>query len=421
MLIRIVLFVCFVGLTACSSARLSERNIDLIDQRWQSLLSTEQFDNPEAGIKIPEQDLFALPDHVVNYLDKYVASIRNRETRYLVLRDWIYDQFRMYNYDIETTSSTNELFNGRSINCLSFSILFVAAARHVDLPAQLQLVNSPPYWDLKENTSIRNQHVNVATDLKLNSGIYDKYSDIERINWTSSSRTGALGSHIDSFSSNKKIHVMDLNPSVINVSYKTEALNDAQAYALYYSNKSIESLFKDEFEKAFENIKLALEHDRYSSTAWNNLGVLLNRKNESTRAKIVFETALLADQENLPAKTNLASILKKLGETTRANELEKEVEEYRISNPYYHYALSEDAFAEGKVDQAIQHLADAVQLKFDEPQFYFSLARCYAKLGDYENTRDSLVMARNHAKAGQKARYTLKLNDIALASPALKH
>ena len=44
----------------------------------------------------------------------------------------------------------------------SFSNLFVAAARYADVPANFQLVDSPPQWDINNKTWVLAQHINVS-------------------------------------------------------------------------------------------------------------------------------------------------------------------------------------------------------------------------------------------------------------------
>ena len=113
----------------------------------------------EFTMETPEQ-LFLLPDLYKKQLDQQVLTQETEYERYVKLRQWAFRRFGDFEFTTTETVSLSELNNARKINCLTFSAMFIAAARYSDVDAKVQLVFAPPYWDRNNNSWINNQHIN---------------------------------------------------------------------------------------------------------------------------------------------------------------------------------------------------------------------------------------------------------------------
>lgn len=149
--------------------------------------------------------------------------------------------------------------------------------------------------------------------------------------------------------------------------------------------------------------------DSNSTIAWNNLGELYARVDALDYAKGAYEVAILLHDSTHSAKSNLARIYSRLGDTARAEQLEAEVRTYREANPYYHQSLADIDLRSGEFAAAIVHLEDAVARKHNEQIFYHELAIAYQQLGNEQAVIDNLTKARRYARGLEKARFSGKL------------
>jgi hypothetical protein len=102
----------------------------------------DAFEVSLSAIDAPELFL-ELPKAYKSELDKIMAPLEIEFDRYSALRAWAFGQNEDYQFEITETYSLGELNTNRRINCLLFSVMFVAAARQVNVPAEFQLVFSP--------------------------------------------------------------------------------------------------------------------------------------------------------------------------------------------------------------------------------------------------------------------------------------
>lgn len=403
----ICVFVSTLILCGCASTRQADVDQALIDAKIQDLLVDERFVVPDQGISIQKIQLLDLPPSVRRYLDDHVIPLDSELNRFLALRAWIFEQFALFEYNSSQTLSSVDLFNSRQINCLSFSILFASAARYVGLPVRFQLVYAPPYWDSNQDVWIFSQHINVTGDIEVErevQGIAELYMDLPS--------GESVPRYIPRHQPKRKgarTYVIDLNPAVVSVPFKVKELRDNEVLSLFYSNDAMEALLSDNIVLAYLYTKEAIKVDSLSSPAWNNLGVLYKRKSLFESAKEALEMAILTDDKDFTARSNLAGVYDELGEVSRADELRKEVASYRNKNPYYHYALGEQSLEDQKILEAIDHFAMAIELKHNEHFFYRAMAEAKVKIGDYDAVEENLKNARIYAKGPEKSRYSGKM------------
>ncbi len=399
-----------VALAACSTAPLQTQ---FVIQNPNDLLFDEYFLYEGESLPLVEQpNLFELPSNYRPALDRIIADSDSEYERYRKMRSWIYRHFQGYDFDVTETYSLAQLNTNRKINCLSFSVMFVAAARYVDVPANFQLVLAPPYWDREDNNWINNQHINVSGTIELEDAPTPE--SFQGADWLRGGSYTRLirGPVYMPESKTSRRYTADINPAVLNVGAARKKIDDRQVLSLYFSNKAIEALLDRDISGAYANIKEALAADPDSSIAWNNLGVLYSKVGQQDKSIAAYERAIALDENMYSAKSNLASSFRSAGMNLQAAFIESEIEAFRNQNPYYHSALAEDSIAEGDFDNAMSHLEEAVAHKSNEHFFYHQIAVVNQQRGDVMSMLENLDRARRYARGAEKTRFAGKLEAL---------
>jgi Flp pilus assembly protein TadD len=345
--------------------------IPLDELRSGALLGVE----PASSAVVDDSAVLAVSAEMQAFLDAHVARGADPLTRVRQLAGVIVDTSRFgLRYD-ETTRTAAETFRTRHGNCLSFSCMFVAMARHVGLDAAFQEVDIPPDWTFEDDAFVLNRHVNVVVDL------------------------GREGEH-----------VVDFNMDDFRSSYDRRRISDERALAHFYNNLAVERMRQGDDASALLFFRSATGHDPEFSPAWTNLGILYSRKGHPAYAEAAYLQALKADAGDLVAMSNLANLYAQRGLSERAALYRRRVVHHREENPYYRYQMAKKAYETGAYDEAIRQLGCAIHLKRNEDQFYYLLGLSHLKKGDEEEARRWLVRAREVAATDAlKRRYDSKI------------
>jgi Flp pilus assembly protein TadD len=337
----------------------------------------------EAASPVEDHQVLAVSAEMRDFLDRHVARGASSVPRLRQLGRAILNEAAFgLRYD-ETTRTAAETFHARRGNCLSFSNMFVAMARHAGLKAYYQEVDTPPDWSLRNDALILNRHVNVLVDL-----------------------------------GNEGEHVVDFNIADFRTTYERRRISDARALAHHYNNVAVERMQAGDAASAFSYFRHALERDPSFSPAWTNLGILYLRKGHPAHAEAAYLQALSADPRDLVAMSNLAALYERRGDHERAARYRGEVIDHRNSNPYYRFQLAREALLARDYEGAIGHLKYAVSRKKNEDQFYFLLGVTYLQKGDERAARRWLSRAEGIAASGSlKRRYASKIERLLSPPP----
>lgn len=279
-------------------------------------------------------------------------------------------------YD-ETTRTAAGTFRDQRGNCLSFSSMFVAMARHVGLEASYQEVDVPPDWSMQDGTYVLNRHVNVLVDL------------------------GSRGQQ-----------VVDFNIDDFRTTYDRTAISDERAFAHYANNLGVEAMQAGDHHAALAWFRRALQVTRRRfSPAWTNLGTLYLRAGHPVYAESALLHALDADSGDTVAMSSLVRLYDASGDLESARELRRRVEAHRMRNPYYRFRLARTAFDARDYEAAVDHLRFAIRRKPREDEFVFLLGLCHLKLGDEDAARRWMGRAeRLAASEALQRRYATKID-----------
>ena len=326
---------------------------------------------------IDDQDVLAVSDEMRSFLSTHVDSnssayIRFRQLSYAIISKGTFG----LEYD-EKTRTAAETFRLRQGNCLSFSNMFVAMARHIGLDVQYQEVDIPPDWTFRNDAFVLNRHVNVLVDL------------------------GTSGRH-----------TVDFNLEDFRTSYDRRAIPEMRALAHFYNNLGVESMQAGDTASALGYFRRAIaEHDRRFIPAWTNLGILYLREGHPECAEAAFLHALQVNSRDLVAMSNLVEFYELQGDKEQAEEYRKRVSLHRKKNPYYRYYLAREAFFARDFDTAIHNLKYATAKRPNEDQFFFLLGLSFLQKGDEKAARRWLDKAENIAASdSMKRNYSNKID-----------
>ncbi len=359
----------------CSSAASNSDAAKITDDE---LLSGSRLGvNPGQLELIDVEEVLAVSDEMRTFLTTHVdrtssAYIRFRQLSYAIVSKGTFG----LEYD-EKTRTASETFRLRRGNCLSFSNMFVAMARHIGLDVQYQEIDIPPDWTFRNDAFVLNRHVNVLVDLETSGQ-----------------------------------HTVDFNLEDFKTSYDRRAIPDRRALAHFYNNMGVESMQAGDTASALGYFRRAIrEHDRRFIPAWTNLGILYLREGHPDSAEAAFLQALQVKSRDLVAMSNLVGFYESQGDEDQAAIYRKRVALHRKKNPYYRYYLAREAFLARDFDTAIANLRYAVGKRPNEDQFFFLLGLSYLQKGNEKAARRWLDKAEKAAASDSlKRNYSNKID-----------
>lgn len=367
-------------LPACSPLPVSPA-IDTINP--QELMRGQVILGSTVVTPLPAVELLALNDEMRDFLRRYVEDSDNQ---YLKLHQLLYALINEGGFNLnyeEVTRTAQETFQHGAGNCLSFTNLFVAMAREVNLSVSYQQVDIPPAWEQQGGTFVLNRHINVLV---------------------------RLAEH--------RQQVVDFNIDDFKVSYDRELVSDEQALVHYYNNIGVEKMLAGDRVQALLYFRKGLEMDEDFSPLWTNLGTLYSRSGYPNYAEASYMQALSFESRDYVAMTNLIRVHTRNGNDELAAFYTTRVELHRNRNPYYRYQLAREAFFAGNYVDAIKHLNYTIRLKEQEDSFYFLLGLSYLQTGDSIRARHYLEQAESlAADEGVKQRYASKIKLLLSDNP----
>src|SRR5690606_22445049 len=136
------------------------------------------------------------------------------------------------------TNTPQQAFDTGQVNCVSFTFLYVAMARHLGLDARVNEVDIPPSWDLREREAfLFLRHVNAKIRLGINDYL-----------------------------------VLDLEMERYSPAFAQRLISENRAAAQFYNNRGMELLVDKQLESSFLYLRKALQLDDQQSYIWSNLG-----------------------------------------------------------------------------------------------------------------------------------------------------
>lgn len=345
-------------LAGCSGLPAGE-NVTPAEETW-ILNGAGLRDHTGAEQALPEESVLALTDRMKRFAETMTAGqSADRAKARSLLQAIISPGLLGLQYDGDATYTAAQAFEKARANCLSFTFMFIAMARHLGLRAEFNEVDVPPIWDMPNpDTLVLFKHVNVIFNLNFGGK-----------------------------------QVVDLNMEEYDTSYQQRIIPDRLAVAQYYNNRAMEYLFEGRFDDAQRYLAKAISIDSKVSYFWSNLGAVYGRAGHLRAAEIAYWKAMQTDPGDYVAISNAARLFAQIGRTELAEKLERRAAHYRQRNPYYRYTQGLDALAKMDYESVREHALAAIRAYDKEHRFHFLLGAAYRQLGDREQARASFDRA----------------------------
>jgi Flp pilus assembly protein TadD len=303
-------------------------------------------------------DVMALTPEIERFIEERVSLNQPRSARLRGLMSALFGKNGLdITYGNVKTKTAVETFESRSGNCLSFTILFVALARHVGLEAHFQEVGEILSWDRRGDVAVSNRHM---------------FAEVETI---------------------EGMTRVDFLPGVEKRYRLVRRIDEQRVRAHYYSNLGAEALTNDDPELAMKMFTRAVEADETLAAAWVNMGVTHRRLGQEEAAERSYLRALKLDREEISAASNLANLYLTTGRERLAGPYLRKVKKHRLSNPFWHFQQGLDAAARGQLRTASRSLKKAVRLLPDDAMFRAELGKIQARAGRFRRAERSYVKA----------------------------
>ncbi|HLF30125.1 MAG TPA: tetratricopeptide repeat protein [Xanthomonadales bacterium] len=307
---------------------------------------------------VADVDFHSVSPPMKDFLEQNVSMKKSKDQRaWSLVWAITHRDVLAFDYDPGLTLDPQHTFAVRRGNCLAFSSMLVAMARHLGLTAWYQEVEIPPEWYSVNNTLLVTLHINVIVE-----GKDDQW-------------------------------VVDISGRDSSIGRKIKRITDADALAQYYNNLGADALTQTNLALAHAYFRKAIETKPNLPYLWSNLAVVYNRNDQLQDARESYLVALDIDPGSSIAANNLYMIYEKEGNLEAARKMRSKVERHRRKNPYYLYYLSSQAYQQGRYVESREMLQKAIALKDQEYRFHYELARLLAGEGDRAAAQSSLDRA----------------------------
>lgn len=365
----LVLLLSFV-LSACSSV---VQKVPFLSDKGplaQELSGELILGRPYLPEELPEANLFGLTEEMETFAETVTAGAKRTDSKAEALHQALITGSnyggRGITYSAYETITGIDAFERRQANCISYTLLFVAMARHVGLRAEVNEVILPPTWDMRAgDTYLLMRHVNAKVFMPRPSKSFARVigtADVTDI-------------------------VVDLEMRRYRPHYKQHVIDKDLVAAQFYSNRGMELAAEGKTKEGFLYLRKALLMNQEPSYIWSNFGSFYRRLKLFPQAEAIYLHGLSINPRDYTIMHNLAGLYKDMGNIERHEYYQKRVRQYRNANPYYMYKRAEDMAGQGNYKDALTLVKAAIQKEENEARFYRLAAEIYDKLGDTQNAQ----------------------------------
>lgn len=307
----------------------------------------------------PDIDPLALTEPMKAFVDDRIGSRQTRRARLLRLQEAIFDPESGLGitYGSASTHTAAGTFEARSGNCLSFTLLFVALARHLDLDAYFIEVDEVTGWSQRGAIGFSHWHMYAEVELE------SSKIPVDFLPWTERR-----------YRSSRRIA-------------------ESRVRAHYHNNLGADLVAQNRPLAALGHFERAVALDRSFDPARVNMAVALRRLDREAEAERLLLGVLEAGSNNAVAAANLATLYVEQNRRSEAEKWLKRRERFLNRNPFHHFRLGMEAFDGGNYLSARKRFQRAISLQRDEAIFHEQLAETQLRLGSPRRARASLERA----------------------------
>jgi tetratricopeptide (TPR) repeat protein len=333
------------------------------DGLWQD----QAFSYDATLVTVSTDSLFALdPDLLRSLRDGKVAATHagNRSAHLLELVFGA--DLKAFAYAGGHSTVAAETWQNRRGDCLSLSIMSLALARALDLPAQVQEVRVPASFDRRGGVDFLNAHVNVLMR-----------NDRPLRAMNRSLPAGDI--------------VVDFEPQA-GTRQRGTPLSDRAILSRYLNNIAAEHLAQGNNRLAYAHFKAAIVAEPAYAASYSNLAQLYQRAGLLQGAEALLRQALALNEQSDLALGSLHRLLLSQGRIAEAAVYEQRLLAQREQDPYYWLGLGLDQLQRARYPQAVAALERAQALTQGFEEVHRLLAVAYWRAGQTHRARDQLAI-----------------------------
>jgi Tfp pilus assembly protein PilF len=333
--------------------------------------------------RVDAADLFTLSPEMRDYLHSagFSTLIRSKGKERGLL-EALYTKGKLkLDYDASYTRNAAETFRDRMGNCMSLVIMTAAFAKELDMTVRYQSVDMET-WSRSGDFYLMNGHVNIML------GSRNTMSDLLP----------------------EKVLVVDFEPVPPSEALGSHLLSEDEIVSMYQNNRAAEALVAGRLDDAYWWARAAVGRDPSSAIPLNTLAVIYERHGNRPLAERAYRAALEREPENPNTLRNFETVLAALGKTAEAQAVAKRLASLEPVPPFEYFHRGVAAYRAGQYDRARDLFRREVKRAPYNDEFHFWLAASYLRLGKLDDAREELALAvDNSTQTDTRKRYSAKL------------
>ncbi len=278
-------------------------------------------------------------------------------------------------YDNAYTRTPIEAWRDRKANCLTLTVLCMAACKSIGVDAHYGESLRISRWRRVGSTIRYERHVVAVVP------------------------SGMIGQDL----------VADFLPEVRRDSQLIASLTPKRVLALFHSNRAVEQMAENRLVEALQSAHESIDADPSLGVGWNILGVVQHAQGHDAEAEASFLKALAADARDGAPCGNLENLLREQGREAEARTYRERGLEIRKQDPFFNAFLAEEALQDDHWEEAERRIKMAIKLFPQEPDFHMIQARICLAQGHQKEAIKALEKARKYAMPDMRARFDTKL------------
>jgi tetratricopeptide (TPR) repeat protein len=278
-------------------------------------------------------------------------SQMRRLVRYLVDSDGLNFQYRP-----TRTLSAEAAFHAREGDCMSYAMLYVAAARSLGIDVHfVRITQLPVYWE-DSGRFFTSSHLAVA---------------FGHDTWTENAM-------VVDFSAT---HTSEWRFSLY------DSIDDETAFVLFHSNRAVEYLLKDNYVEAERILHFLLERAPAAPEVYNNLGIVLMRLHRAAEATELYGQAIERFPRFVPLYSNAVTAASASGMQDLVKLWTAAGRKVAKSDPAFSFAQGMQAFRQKDYAAAAERFAQALEVQPDDLTLLAWTARAHLSAGQMDRGR----------------------------------
>jgi tetratricopeptide (TPR) repeat protein len=308
-------------------------------------------------------DPLALDPEILAQAERAVGGVPSPEARLRALIDYLGAKgYMRFEHTPQRSLTAREAIHERRGDCMAYTQLFVALARHLGLRAYFVHV-----------TEVRDYY--------------------EKNGWFFVSSHVAVGQ-----GSGPNATVIDFTRAITDWKLALyETIDDGAALALHYNNVAVDLMTSGRPDKAERLLRFLLDREPSVVELHNNLGVILNRRGLHAEALGVLNRGIVRFPNYAPLYTNAIRAGQALHRGDLVAWYERRGQALEQGDPYFLFARALTLFEQERFTMAARQFERASEAKPDSPVILAWLARSYLSVGRRQDGADAYGRARKLA------------------------